>query len=136
MEKIPQPLRVLIVEDNEADAELTVHELQRQGFALTWRRVDTEPAYLAALGSGVDLIISDYHMPQFTGLRALHLLRERGLEIPFIIVSGTIGEETAVDAMRQGATDYLLKGWLARLGPAIGRALEESRVREERRQSA
>jgi PAS domain S-box-containing protein len=122
------PLHVLILEDRPADAELTLHELRRAGFAPVWRRVETEADYLAALDPSLDLILADYAMPQFDGLRALELLRARGLAIPFIIVSGTIGEESAVAAMRQGATDYLLKDRLARLGAAVKQALEQRRL--------
>lgn len=130
-----QPLRVLIAEDNAADAELLVRELRRGGFNPEWERVDCEADYLERLGRRLDVILSDYEMPQFGGLRALELLRERGLDVPFIIVSGTIGEETAVAAMQQGAADYLLKDRLGRLGPAIARALEIARTRRERRQT-
>ncbi len=132
---MPQPLRMLIVEDNPADAELLVRQLRRADFAPDWKRVDTEPEFLASLDAPLDVILSDYEMPQFSGLRALELVKQRGLEIPFIIVSGTIGEETAVAAMRQGAADYLLKDRLARLGPAIHHAVEEARLRRERKQS-
>lgn len=126
-------LNILLVEDSEADAELVRRAVKMTGIEFAWRRVDSEQDFLAELESRPDLILSDYQMPQFTGLRALQLLRERSLEVPFIIVSGTIGEETAVEAMRLGATDYLLKDRLARLGPAIRQALENSRLRRERR---
>jgi PAS domain S-box-containing protein len=100
-----------------------------------WQRVDTEEGFLGALHAGLDLVLSDYSMPQFTGLRALELIKARHPELPFIIVSGTIGEEMAVEAMRLGATDYLLKDRLARLGPAVNRALELGRLRREQRES-
>jgi PAS domain S-box-containing protein len=132
---MPQPLKVLIAEDNPADAELMVRELRRAGFEPDWQRVDTEAAYLERLDSGLDLVLSDYAMPQFSGLRALELLKQRGLEVPLIIVSGTIGEDTAVAAMKVGAADYLLKDRLTRLGTAVTHALAESRSRRERRQS-
>ena len=128
-------LKILIVEDNPADAELLIRELRRAGFDPEWSRVDTEPGYLANLSGDLDVILSDYDMPQFNGLRALELLKERRLEIPFIIVSGTIGEETAVTAMKEGAADYLLKDRLARLGPAIQHALENGRAHRERKQA-
>ena len=95
-----QPLRVLIVEDNPNDAELVLRELRHAGFNPDSKRVDTEADYLANLHPERDLILSDYSMPQFSGLRALELLKERKLEIPFILVSATIGEETAVGALR------------------------------------
>jgi two-component system cell cycle sensor histidine kinase/response regulator CckA len=125
------PLRVLLLEDRPEDAALELYELHRAGFAPVQRRVETEADYLAALDPSLDLILADYALPQFDALRALELLRERGLDIPFIIVSGTIGEEIAVRAMQQGAADYLLKDRLARLGAAVKRALAERRTRAE-----
>jgi two-component system cell cycle sensor histidine kinase/response regulator CckA len=129
-----QPIRVLLVEDDPDDAEMVLHALRRAGFDPEWHRVDTEPEYLAWLHSDPDVILSDHAMPQFDGPRALHLLKESGLEVPFISVSGTIGEEVAVEAMRHGVSDYLLKNNLTRLGAAVGRVLEQSRLRKERRQ--
>ena len=129
------PLKVLIVEDDPADAELTVRELGRGGFVPEWTRVDTEAEYLANLEAGFEVILSDYTMPEFDGMRALELLKERRLEIPFIIVSATIGEETAVTAMKKGAADYLLKDRLARLGQAVAHALEEGRAHRERKRA-
>src|SRR5713101_51782 len=113
---MPIPLHILILEDQASDAELMLHELRRAGFEPHWQRVETEPDYLAQLHAGLDVIFADYALPQFDALRALRLLTERGLDIPFIIVSGTIREEAAVECMRQGAADYLLKDRLARLG--------------------
>ncbi|MDB6130796.1 MAG: hypothetical protein JWM04_1903 [Verrucomicrobiales bacterium] len=130
------PLRVLIVEDRAVDAEIIVRELRRAGFEPEWQRVDTEPAFLAQLHSGLDLVVSDYEMPRFSGVRALELLNQSGLDVPFIIVSGTIGEHTAVAAMKQGAADYLLKDRLARLGLAVNQVLEQSRSRRERKVAA
>jgi two-component system, cell cycle sensor histidine kinase and response regulator CckA len=121
-----EKIQILIVEDNPNDAELLVRELQRISFDFDWQRVDTEAAYLAMLNPNLDLILSDYDMPQFSGLRALELLKQQpALDIPFIIVSGTIGEEVAVAAMQKGAADYLLKDRIVRLGPAVRRALHE-----------
>ena len=97
------PLNVLILEDRPADAALMVHELRRAGFDPVWRRVETEADYLAHLQAGLDVILADYALPQFDALRALQLLRERGWDTPFIIVSGNIGEELAATAMKQGA---------------------------------
>ena len=111
-----RPLRVLIVEDNPLDAELVVAELRRSGFDPTWERVETAEAFLDALSPELDVIISDFSMPAFDAPRALELVRIQAPELPLIIVSGTIGEETAVSAMREGAADYLLKDRLARLG--------------------
>jgi PAS domain S-box-containing protein len=130
-----QPLRVLLVEDNAGDAELLLRELHRAGFEPEAKRVDTEADYLANLDSDLELILSDYSMPQFSGLRALELLKERKLQIPFILVSATIGEETAVEAMRSGAADYLLKDRLTRLGQSVEHALEQKRLRGERKRA-
>ena len=129
------PIRVLILEDRPSDAELILHELHRAGFDPVWQRVETEADYLSCLDTAPDVILADYTLPQFDGLRALHLLQERGLDIPFIIVSGTIGEEVAVAAMREGTADYLLKDRLARLGPAVAHALEQKRLRDEKQKA-
>jgi PAS domain S-box-containing protein len=126
---VKTPLRVLIVEDSPDDADLAVLELSRGGFEVEWSRVETPEAFRAALHPGLDIILSDYVMPRFDGLRALKLLLESGLPIPFILVSGTIGEDTAVAAMRLGATDYLLKDRLARLAPAVRLALAQRQMR-------
>jgi len=130
---MPESIKVLLVEDNPDDADLVLRALRRGGFEPDWTRVDTEAEYLASLRDGLALILSDFEMPQFNGIRALELLRQSGRDIPFIIVSGTIGEETAVAAMKNGAADYLLKDRLARLGPAVSHALEQARLRRERR---
>jgi PAS domain S-box-containing protein len=129
-----KPLNVLIVEDWPEDAELMLAELRRAGFEPVWKRVETETAFLAELKNQPDIIISDYSLPQFNGLRAVELLTRSGLNIPFILVSGTVGEDAAVEAMRLGATDYLLKDRIARLGHAVDRALEQQRLRKERQQ--
>jgi len=125
-------IRVLILEDRVNDAELMVRELRRAGFIPEWERVETENDFLALLDQEFDIILSDNSMPRFDGLRALELLKRRGSEIPFILVSSTIGDETAIEAIKQGATDYLLKGRLARLGRSVTQALEQSRLRRER----
>ncbi len=132
---MPQVLKILMAEDNPNDAELVLRELRRAGFEPIWYRVDTEAEYVQRLDENLDVILSDYEMPQFSGLRALELLKTSGLDIPFIIISGTIGEDTAVSAMKQGATDYLLKDRLARLAPAVTNALDQKRLRLERLQS-
>lgn len=126
------PLSLLIVEDFAYDAELMALRLKDEGIDLKWQSVQTEDAYLAALETGPDLILCDWHLPEFTGQRALELLQARGLEIPFIIVSGGIGDEAAIAAMRQGATDYVLKDRPARLGEAVRQALEQRRLKGER----
>jgi PAS domain S-box-containing protein len=127
-----RPLRVLLVEDRDSDAEIVLRELRNGGFAPEWERVETEAGFLDSLQRDFDVILSDYSMPQFDGLRALALVKLRAPEIPFILVSGTMGEETAVAAMKQGATDYLLKDRLARLGSAVSRALEQSGLRRHK----
>jgi PAS domain S-box-containing protein len=129
------PIRVLILEDRPEDAELMVHELRRSWFAPAYQRMETEADYLAQLKSPPDVILSDYRMPQLDAPRALELLQALGLDIPFIVVSGAIGEDLAVAMMRQGATDYLLKDRLRRLGPAVRRALAERQLREDKRQA-
>ncbi len=130
-----KPLRVLIAEDDPLDAERIVDELSRTGFEPIWERVDTEAAFTASLRPDLDVVLSDYAMPGFSGPRALEVLRERGLEIPFIILSGTIGEDMGIDVMKLGASDYLLKDRLARLGSAIVQAMEKGRLRQERKQA-
>ncbi len=127
------PLRVLIAEDNPADAELVLRELRKAGFEPEWQRVDTETGYLAHLHADLDVVLSDYSMPQFNGLRALELLKESGFDVPFIVISGTIGEDLAVQVMQNGATDYLLKDRLARLGTAVTQAMSECGSRRERK---
>lgn len=128
-----RPLHVLIVEDRLDDADLMVHTLRRAGFDPDWERVETEEAYLKALSSHPDVILADYSLPQLDGLRALQLLQERNLDIPFILVSGAIGEDAAAACIRAGAADYLLKDRLARLGTAVGQALERKQLRTEKR---
>jgi two-component system cell cycle sensor histidine kinase/response regulator CckA len=130
---MPKPLRVLIVEDSTTDTELLLAELRRAGFEPQWERVETETDFLRALERGPDLVLSDYSMPRFSGLRAVELARGRGRDIPFFLISGTVGEEIAVEAMRRGATDYLLKDRIARLGSAVEKALEQKRLRAEHR---
>src|ERR1051325_4925419 len=125
-------LRVLILEDSPNDAELIVQELRRAGFEPDWRRVDNEADYIGSLNDRFDVVLSDFAMPGFGGTRALELLKKCGLETPFIIVSGMIGEDAAVQAMRNGAADYLLKDRIARLGPAIEQVVEQNRLRQEK----
>ena len=124
----PRPaLQALLVEDNPDDAELITYELRRAGFELTWDRVDTEAAYLEHLEKSPTIVLADNSLSQFSGPRALELLQERGLSIPFIVVSGTIGEEAAAAVMKQGAVDYVLKSRLSRLGSAVQHALQGER---------
>jgi PAS domain S-box-containing protein len=126
------PLRTLILEDHLADAELLLHALKQAGFEPDWRCVDSEAGYQAGLHAGLDVILADYSLPQFDALRALHLLQERGLDIPFIVVTGTLSEEAAVECLKQGAADYLLKDRLARLGSAVNHALEQKQLRDQK----
>ncbi len=127
------PIRVLLVEDSEADAELELRELRRGGYAPNYERVDTPEEMKAALAEREwDIILSDYVMPRFSGPAALRLLQESGLDLPFIMVTGQVGEETAVETMKAGASDYVLKGNLTRLAPAIQRELRDAEVRRER----
>jgi two-component system sensor kinase FixL len=129
-----QKLRVLIVEDNERDAALLVRELKQGGYDLSFERVDTPEAMGAALdGQSWDLVISDYSMPRFSGPRALDLVRKTQLDLPFIIVSGTVSEKIAVESMRAGARDFMAKGEFHRLLPAIERELRETALRAEHR---
>jgi len=132
--KMSKLLRVLIVEDSENDALLLLRGLSRGGFEPEFKRVETPEAMAAALSAQPwDIIVSDYSMPHFSGLAALWVLKQSGLDLPFILVSGTIGEDVAVEAMKAGAHDYVMKGNLQRLGTAIERELREAEVRKERK---
>jgi PAS domain S-box-containing protein len=127
-------LRVLLVEDSEDDALLVMRKLREGGYSLEARRVETGVALESALREGAwDLVISDYRLPQYDGLRALQLVRSCAGDVPFILVSGVIGEDLAVAAMKAGAHDYLLKDALARLVPAVKRELAEAEVRRQQR---
>jgi len=128
------PLRLLLIEDSEDDALLLVRELRKAGFDPDFARVDTPQELEAALvGSTWDAVIADYNMPAFTGLDALRIIQAKGLDLPFILVSGVIGEEKAVEAMKAGAHDYIMKGNFPRL--ALERELRDAEVRRERRQA-
>ncbi|MBI2910027.1 MAG: PAS domain S-box protein [Chloroflexi bacterium] len=130
------PLRVLVVEDSADDAELVLLELRHAGYDVVSKRVDAAPAMRAALESETwDIIISDYVMPQFGGLPAIQLVKEMDLDLPIIIVSGKIGEDVAVEAMKAGAHDYIVKGHLGRLLPAVQRELLDAEARRERRRA-
>ncbi len=129
-------IRVLMLEDNSLDADLAVRELERAGFQFEWRRVDEEPEFLEGLDWKPDVILADSNLPQFDGMRALDLLNGRGVDIPFLLVSGSVGEDFAVQAIQRGACDYLLKDRLARLGPAVKRAIDQRRLRSEKAAAA
>src|SRR5689334_8390395 len=129
------PLRVLMIEDCEDDAALLVRELRRGDYDVQMERVDESSALQSAFErQNWDLVISDFSMPHFSGTDALRLLRSKGCDKPFIFVSGTIGEEVAVAALREGAQDYLMKTNLTRLVPAVQRALREAEDRNHRKQ--
>ena len=130
-----RPLRVLLVEDSAADARLVLRELSH-GFDVTPARVDTPAAMEEALSQETwDVVIADFYMPRFSGLAALRSLKDRGIDLPFILVSGVIGEDTAVAAMKAGAHDYIMKDNLSRLVPAVEREVREAEVRRDRRRA-
>lgn len=130
-----KPLRTLIVEDSEDDAELLLRELRHGGYDPAHARVETPEAMSAELSAHTwDIVFADYTMPHFNAFDALALMRNTGLDLPFIIVSGTIGEDRAVVAMKAGAHDYILKGNLKRLVPAVERELRDAAVRRKHRQ--
>lgn len=131
-----KPIRVLIVEDSENDALLLVRELRRGGFEPQVERVDTTDSMAAALAKQTwDIVISDYTMPHFSGIAALELVKKSGIDIPFIVVSGSIGEDVAVATMKAGAHDYMMKGNLQRLIASVERELREVEVRRERKRA-
>ena len=133
---VAEPLHVLIIEDSEMDAELLLHELRRGGYDLRYRRVDTAPELEEALQlQGWDVILADYMLPQFSAPAALTLINSKDIDLPFIIVSGKIGEDIAVESLKAGAHDFIVKGNLARLIPAIERERREVLVRRQRRQA-
>jgi two-component system cell cycle sensor histidine kinase/response regulator CckA len=123
-------LRVLVVEDSDQDAELTIRALRQAGYEVSYRVVDDRAGLRDALGMPWDVVVSDWGIPGFSALEALAICNQARLEVPFIIVSGTIDEETAVDALRAGAEDFVVKGRLARLAPAIERGMRERSTRE------
>jgi diguanylate cyclase (GGDEF)-like protein len=127
-----EPVRILLVEDSPEDADLVLHQLRLQGIAFVSHRVDTEAAMREALSTfQPNVVLSDFGLPRFDGLSALEVAVEVGAEVPFIFVSGTIGEERAIEALRRGAVDYVLKTNLTRLGPAVTRALAEAAARRQ-----
>lgn len=130
----PILLKVLIVEDSEDDTLLIIRKLEKEGYKIVFKRVDTSKEMENVIQTEKwDIIISDYTMPSFSGLNALKLLKEKKLDIPFIIVSGNIGEDIAVNAMIEGAHDYIMKDNLSRLVPAINRELKDADTRRKRR---
>jgi len=128
-------IRILILEDNENDAELIERELRKAGFAFTATRATNKESFIKALNVTPDVILTDYALPGFDGISALSMARKNYPDIPVILISGAIGEETAIDVITSGATDYVLKHRLSRLGPALRRALKESHNATARRQA-
>jgi two-component system, cell cycle sensor histidine kinase and response regulator CckA len=137
---MPYMLNLLMLEDNPLDAELIIKALEEAGLLCRWDCVETQENFILCLDTGkYDLILSDYNLPSFDGISALHVFIERKLDIPFILISGAIGEETAIESLKAGATDYVLKDHLPRLAPVVKRALQEKeelrlrkRVEEEK----
>ena len=132
----PQSLRVLMVEDSEADALLTIRALKKGGYNPVYERVETAAAMKKAFKEKQwDIILCDYKLPKFNATSAIVILKETNIDIPLIIVSGSIGEETAVECMRLGAKDYIMKGNLSRLCSAVARELEEAKARNKQKQA-
>ena len=129
------PLRVLLVEKDEEDLELIAQELERGGFEAEIHPVSIERDYLTQLEAGHDIIISNYALMQFDAMRALEILKEKGLDTPLIVVGGKVGEELAVECIKQGAADFLLKARLSRLGQVVKRVLQESKIEREKTQT-
>jgi two-component system sensor histidine kinase UhpB len=131
---VKKKLRILVIEDSAADAELITDELEEAGISSVSEIVDRRDSFVRALEEfSPDIILSDYSLPSFDGLSALEIAKVQSPDTPFIFVSGAMGEETAIDLLRKGATDYVLKNRLSRLGPAVSRALHEVEVEKERR---
>jgi len=127
-------IRLLLIEDSEDDSLLVIRQIEKGGYNVYYERVETADKMKSALLEETwDIILSDYAMPHFNGLEALKLIKESGFDIPFIIISGTIGEEVAVEAMKEGAHDYIMKNNLKRLLPAVERELREAKSRAERK---
>ncbi|HWD98837.1 MAG TPA: response regulator, partial [Bryobacteraceae bacterium] len=129
-------ISILQLEDSALDADLELAQMARAGIEAEMRRVETRDEFAGALAAeAFDLILADFHLPSFNGLEALAIAREKAPETPFIFVSGMLGEEIAIDSLKNGATDYVLKMRMERLGPAIRRALAEVNERRERRRA-
>jgi DNA-binding NtrC family response regulator len=127
-----EKMRVLVIEDEPADAVLLVRALKQDGFDFDWFRVATEGEFLSQLQYAPDIILSDFDLPGFDVFRALELLQQRGLDIPFIVVTGRPAGDVAVDFMNRGVSDFLLKDRLERLGPAVRTAIGQNRLRREK----
>lgn len=136
MQELNESVSIILIEDNKNDAELIIAELKRSGMTPEWVRIETAQELYANLESDLyDIIISDYHLPKFSAPEAISIVQEHGRDIPIIIVSGLIGEETAVALMKKGAHDYVMKGNIKRLPEAIRREMREAIIREDNRQS-
>lgn len=131
-----RPLRILLIEDSRPDAELVAARLEEDGIQAELQRVDTAAGFDAAFeGAPFDAILSDFHVPGFGGLEALERARARVPNVPFLVVSGALGEERAIEVLKRGAVDYVLKDRLDRLSSSLRRALRERQEHEERRQA-
>lgn len=129
-------IRVLLVEDEENDAELTIRSLKNQGYLPVWKRVEASEELQQAIAADQwDVVLSDFHLPGLNGMAALEIIKDSGKDIPFIMLTGTIGEDNAAAVMKAGADDFILKDRTARLGPAIDRAMADTRLRAERRRA-
>ena len=132
---VKKELEILIVEDSAADAFLMDRELRKAGLSFKLQRVDTREDYVSALERGPDLILSDHGLPTFDGFSAFTIAREKNPDVPFIFVTGSLGEETAVRALKSGAADYVLKSHMVNLAPAVHRALRQTEERAKRRET-
>ena len=133
---VNRSLRILLIEDSDDDAQLLLREIRRLGYDTQYERVETSDALRATLAKRTwDVIICDYSLPHMNAPQALEILKSSDLDLPFIIISGTIGEESAVSALKAGAHDFIIKGKYARLGPALERELREAEGRNERRRA-
>ena len=133
---IKSSFSVLYLEDNKTDVELVRARLEDEGLTCNVIHVENQADFVAALNDGgFDVILADYRLPSFDGLEALSIARQKAPEVPFIFLSGTMGEELAIETLKKGATDYVLKQKLSRLGPAMRRALEEADEHRERREA-
>ncbi len=128
-------LNILFLEDNPLDVDLAIVALKQAGIDCAYVRVDTRQEFIDSLNDSVDIILADYTLPQYNALEALSDLKEKGFDIPVVIITGTISEEVAVECIKQGAADYLLKDRLTRLGPAINQVLEEKQLRHAKVQT-
>lgn len=128
---MPQSLRVLILEDNTNDAEILLRALKKENFEVNYNLVDNKNDFISHLNNDLDIILADYQLPSFNGLQALEIVKSHGFDIPFILISETTGEEFAVEAILQGASDYLMKNKLHRLGTSVRVSLDNNRLQNK-----